>query len=70
MAAVVCSARAPARVEQERVWATVSLEVMRIGQQTIVLVKAWGSPKSGEITLATLHLSEADVVHLMRELVR
>lgn len=69
MATITCNARVPARVEVERAWAKVELETMRIGQQTILFVKVWAA-KSGEVTLATLHLSEVDVLHLMRELVK
>jgi len=68
MATIACSARVPLRVEHDRVWATAELETMRIGEQTILFVKVW--TKGGEVTLAALHLSEGDVVHLMRELVR
>lgn len=70
MAMIGCSARVPARVEHERVWSTVNLETMRIGEQTILFVKAMGSPKSGEVTLAVLHLSDDEVLKLMRELAR
>lgn len=66
----VISARVPTRVEQDRTWATANLETMRIERQTILFLKVWAGQKGGEITLATLHLSDADVLNLIRALVK
>ena len=70
MLGLQCSARIPPRADHERVWQNLTLEVLKLDQQTVLFLNTPGTKAGPGVTLATLHFSQADLFAFIQLLIR